>query len=115
MRAGEELIDRIVNSAQLPSGKREREIRRELRTHIEDFLDEARDAGRQPEEIEKLLLENFGDPRQIASGFSWVYRHERRRFRTFAYAISTVLLAAGLVAAILTAQAGLAVGFGSSV
>ena len=112
MRAADELIDGIVNSSQIPSGKRRGEIQRELRSHIEDFVVAAREAGRDQDEIEKLVLANFGDPGQIARGFAWVYRHERRRLRAFAYTISTVLLASSLLAAILAMQAGLAFGFG---
>ena len=67
------------------------------------------------DEIEKLVLANFGDPRQIAQGFAWVYRHERRRLRAFAFALSTVLLASSLLAAILAMQAGLAFGFGTPI
>jgi hypothetical protein len=110
--AVDELIDCIVNSSQLPSGKRRREIQRELRSHIEDFVVVAREAGHGQDEIEKLVLANFGDPGQIARGFAWVYRHERRRLRAFAYMLSTVLLASCLSAAILAMQAGLAFGFG---
>ncbi len=60
------------------------------------------------------MLANFGDPGQIAQGFAWVYRHERRRLRAFAYTLSTVLLASCLLAAILAMQAGLAFGFGTT-
>lgn len=112
MRAADQLIDSIVNSCQIPSGKRRGEIQRELRSHIEDFVVAAREAGRDQDEIEKLALANFGDPGQIAQGFAWVYRHERRRLRAFTYTISTVLLASSLLAVILTVQAGLALGFG---
>jgi len=112
VRAAEELIDRIVNSSRVPPGKRRREIQRELRAHIEDFVVAAREAGRDQDEIEQLVLANFGDPGQIARGFAWVYRHERRRLRVFAYTLSTVLLASSLLAAILATQAGLAFGFG---
>ncbi len=115
MRAADELIDCIVNSSEIPSGKQRREIQRELRSHIEDFVVAAREAGRGQDEIEKLVLANFGDPGQIAQGFAWVYRHERRRLRAFAYALSTVLLATCLSAAILAMQAGLAFGFGTSI
>src|SRR6185437_3775754 len=107
MRAADELIDCIVNSSEIPLGKRRLEIQRELRSHIEDFVVAAREAGRDEEEIEKLVLANFGDPSQIAQGFAWVYRHERRRLRAFGYALSTVLLASSLLAAILAMQAGL--------
>jgi len=115
VRAADELIDCIVNSSQIPSGKRRGEIQRELRSHIEDFVTAAREAGRHPDEIEKLVLANFGDPGQIAQGFTWVYRHERRRLRAFAFTLSTVLLASSLLAAILAMQSGLAFGFGTPI
>jgi hypothetical protein len=115
VRAADELIDCIVNSSHIPSVRRRREIQRELRSHIEDFVVAAREAGRNQDEIEKLVLANFGDPGQIAQGFAWVYRHERRRLRAFAFTLSTVLLASGLSAAILALQAGLAFGFGTPI
>ena len=115
MRAVDELIDCIVNSSQIPSGQRRWEIQRELRSHIEEFVDAAREAGREQDEIEKLVLANFGDPGQIAQGFAWVYRHERRRLRAFAFTLSTVLLASTLSAAILAMQVGLAFGFGTPI
>src|SRR5580704_417557 len=109
------MIDRIVNSSQVPPGKRRREIQRELRAHIEDFIAAAHEAGRNRGEIEQLVLANFGDPAQIARGFAWVYRHERRRLRAFAYTLSTILLAGSLLMVILAAQAGLALGFGTPI
>jgi hypothetical protein len=112
VRAADELIHSIVNCSQIPSGKRRREIQRELRSHIEDFVVAAREAGRKQDEIEKMILSNFGDPGQIAQGFAWVYRHERRRLRAFAFTLSTVLLASSLFAAVLAMQAGLAFCFG---
>ena len=115
MRATEKLIDGIVNSSQLPPGKRRREIQRELRDHIEDFVVAAREAGRDQDEIEQLVLANFGDPGQIARGFAWVYRYERRRLRLLASMLSTMLLASSLLAAIVATQAGVAFGFGTPI
>jgi hypothetical protein len=115
VRKAEELIDSIVNSSRIPSGKRRQEIQRELRSHIEDFVIAARESGRGQSEIEKLVIANFGDPGQIANGFSWVYRHERRRLRALAFTLSTVLLASSLFGAILAAQTGLAFGFGTPI
>ena len=115
MRVAEELIDRIVRSSQVPSGKRQREIQRELRAHIEDFIVAARQAGRDQDEIDQLVLANFGDPGHIARGFAWVYRHERRRLRVFAYTLSTMVLASSLLVAILVTQAGLALSFGTPI
>src|SRR6267154_4687582 len=114
MRRVEELIDCIVNSSQIPSGRR-REIQRELRSHIDDFVLATHDAGHDQEEIEKLVLANFGDAGQIGEGFAWVYRHERRSLRVLAFALSTVVLASSLLAALLATQAGLALGFGTPV
>jgi len=115
VNAADQLVDRIVTSARIPSGKRRREIQRELRAHIEDFADAARDAGHDQHEIDKLVLANFGDPAQIAQAFGWVYRHERRRLQIFIYALSTALLASSLLVAVLAMQAGLAVGFGTPI
>jgi hypothetical protein len=115
VRATEYLVGRVVASARIVSGKQRRDIQRELRSHIDDFVEAAINAGHAPDEIEKLVLANFGDPRQIAEGFAWVYRHERRRLQVFAYMLSTVLLAACLSVAVLAIQAGLAFSLGSSV
>jgi hypothetical protein len=115
MRGADELVDSIVRSSQIPSGKRRFELHRELRSHIDDFVVAAREAGCDQNEIEKLVLANFGDPAQIAQGFAWVYRHDRRRLRAVVYTLSTVLLASCLFAAILVMQAGLAFSFGTSI
>lgn len=114
MRAAEKLIESIVSSSRIPAGRR-REIQRELRSHIEDFVVAAREAGHHQDEIEKLVLANFGESAQIAQGFAWVYRHERRRLRALTYALSTVLIASCLSAAVLAMQAGLALGFGTPI
>jgi hypothetical protein len=115
VRPAEDLIHSIVNSSQIPSGNRRREIQRELRSHIEDFVAAAQEAGVHQDQIEKLVLANFGDPDQIAQGFAWVYRHERRRVRALAFTLSTVLLSSCLLAAVLAMQAGLAFGFGAPI
>src|SRR5580700_9967595 len=112
MRAADELIENIVNSSKIPSGKRRQDVQRELRSHIEDFMAAAREASRDDDEIERLVLANFGDPGQIARGFAWVYRHKRRMLRIFVFVLSTVVLASSLSAAILAMQAGVAFGFG---
>jgi hypothetical protein len=108
MRTTEELIESVVNSSKIPSSVRRREIERELRSHIEDFVMAARESGRDQGEIEDLVRAHFGDPRDIANGFAWVYRHERRRLRAIAFALSTLFLAVSLFVAILATQAGLA-------
>lgn len=108
MKAAEELIASIVSSSEIPSGRRRKEIQRELRCHIDDFVMAARESGRDQGEIERLVLAHFGDPGQIASGFAWVYRQERRWLRALVFTFSTAILATSLFAAILTTQTGLA-------
>jgi hypothetical protein len=112
VRTADELIERIVNRSQIPSGKRRREIQRELRSHIDDVVVAAREVGRDEDEVERLVLSRFGDPVQIAQAFSWVYRRERRMVRALCYTLSTMLLAGALLAAVLALQAGLAFGLG---
>ena len=115
MYTADALIDKIVRSSGISSGKRRREVRRELRSHIEDFMCAARAAGRGDEEIAGLVLANFGDPGEIARGFAWVYRRERRMRRIFVFVFSTLILAASLSATILAMQAGVAARFGTPI
>ena len=115
MRPAEQLINQVVNSAQIPLGKRRREIHRELRTYIEDFIAAARDAGRDEAEIEKLVMASFGDPAQVAAGFAWVYRRERAMLRAGVFLLSSLAVTSLMLSAILTLQAGLALGFGHPV
>jgi hypothetical protein len=70
------------------------------------------ESGRERSEIERLVVAHFGDPRQIADGFSQVYRHERWALRALAFALSVLGLAGSLLGAILAAQTGLALAFG---
>ena len=115
MSTADELIHNVVTYSQIPSSRRRREIQRELTAHIEDFIDAARDAGHEEQEIESLLMAHFGDARQVAEGFSHVYRGERRTFLVFAYALSALLIASSLLIAILAIQTSLAFGFGTSI
>src|SRR5579872_469542 len=112
MRATEALIEEIVASSQIPSGKRRREVARELRSHIEDFVLVARRAGQTDDEIESLVLANFGDPRQIGLNFAWVYRRERTVLRFSVFGLCTLAVASLISAAVLAMQACAAIGFG---
>jgi len=111
----DELIEEVLNSAQVPSGKRRREIQRELRAHIEDFITAAREAGRGEDEIERMVAASFGHPAQIAGGFAWVYRRERAIVRIGVFLLSSLVVTSLMLSAILVLQAGMALGFGTSV
>jgi hypothetical protein len=115
MCVADDLIKNIVNSSQIPSGKRRQALLRELRSHVEDFMLGAREAGHSDDEIQRLVLANFGDPSQIARDFAWVYRHERTMLRISVFVLSTLAVSSLLSVTILAMQAGVAIGFGTSV
>src|SRR5436309_254971 len=115
MRAADELIEQIVNSSQIPSGKRRQEIQRELRSHMEGLIAVAREAGRDDDEIEKLVVASFGDPAEIAGGFGWVYRRERAMARVGVFLLSSLAVTSLMLATILALQTGMALGLGRPV
>jgi hypothetical protein len=115
MHAADELIGKIAKPSQIPSRKRRQEIQRELRTHMEDFITAAREAGRREDEIEKMVAANFGDPVEIAEGFAWVYRRERVMVRVGVFLLSSLAVTSLMLSAILALQTGIAIGFGTPV
>src|SRR5207244_1265227 len=64
------------------------------------------------DEIQRLVVANFGDPRQIAQQFAWVYRRERAMLHFSVFLISTLVVAILISAAVIATQAGMAIGFG---
>src|SRR5215469_1583176 len=113
MQAADKLVEQVVDSSQVPRGKRRHEIQRELRSHIEDFVEAARAGGHGDDEIEKMVVASFGDPAQIAGGFAWVYRWERTAARAGMFLISSVAVTSLMLGAVLALQAGMAIGFGT--
>jgi hypothetical protein len=113
MQAAEKLIERVVNSSQVPRGKRRDEIQRELRSHIEDFVEAAREGGHDDNEIEEMVVASFGDPAQIAGAFARVYRWERAAARAGIFLLCSVAVTSLMLGAVLTLQAGMAIGFGT--
>src|SRR5579872_1390698 len=104
------LIDEIVSS--IPSEGRRREVVRELQAHIEDFILCARGAGHTEEEAGRLAIAHFGDPRQIALQFGWVYRKQRAARRLSVFVLSTVAVAIAIAGLVMSLQAVLAIGLG---
>jgi hypothetical protein len=113
MTAAERLIDEIMAASRIPFARRRREVARELRAHVEDFVSAGQQGGFAEAEIERLLVERFGDPHQIARQFAWVYRRERAALHLCAFLISTVLVSLATSAAAIAMQAGMAFGFGA--
>src|SRR5260370_30307685 len=109
------LIDEIMAASRIPSEKRRREVLRELRVNVEDFVGAGRESGRGEEEIERLLLERFGDPRQIAQQFAWVYRRERAALYLGGFLIFTVVVSLVILAGTTSMQTWIMIGFGGPV
>lgn len=115
MRPTDDLVERVLSSSEVPLGKRRREIQRELRSHIEDFVDAAREGGHKEGEIEEMAVASFGDPGEIAQAFAWVYRRERAAASVLVFLLSSLAVTTLMLGAILAVQAGIAVGFGNPV
>src|SRR5215471_8441337 len=111
MQALDRLVEQVVNSSQVPRGQRLREIQREVRSHIEDFVEAARERGHGDDEIEQMVMASFGDPAQIAEAFAWVYRWERAAARVSLFLICSVAVTSLMLGAVLALQAGMAIGF----
>jgi hypothetical protein len=114
MTAVQRLIDEIVAASGIPFAKRRRDVIRELRAHVEDFVSAERQSGRGEEDIERQLLERFGDPRQIARHFAWVYQRERTALHLGGFLIASVVVSVVISAAAIPMQAGMMFGFGLS-
>jgi hypothetical protein len=115
MTRGERLIDEILAASRIPLERRRRDVLRELRAHMEDFVTAARQSGRREEDIERLLVERFGDPRHIARQFAWVYRRERAAVCLGAFLVSTIVVSLVVSIAAIAMQAGMAFGAGAPV
>jgi hypothetical protein len=112
MRAADLLIEQIAASSGIPSAGRRSEIQRELRAHVEDFAASARREGHDEDEIERMVIASFGDPRRFAANYAWVYRRERTAVRLAVFGLGTAAIAAAISAVVFTMQAGAAIGFG---
>ncbi len=82
------------------SGKQREQIADELRSHLEDRLDELIASGVSHEEAVKQALAEFGDAAGLAGQFGAISRNRKRRWlvrlMTFSVA-ATLLLAASLI------------------
>jgi hypothetical protein len=106
------LIEEIVTAARIPSKRRRREVSRELQAHMEDLVLRTRDAGHSDEEVQRLAVASFGDPREIARQFAWVYRKERAVLGLTVFVLSTIAVAASIAAVVTTMKAAIAIGLG---
>ncbi|MEX2175187.1 MAG: permease prefix domain 1-containing protein [Pirellulaceae bacterium] len=81
-------------------GKQQREIAGELRTHLEDRLDDLLARGVPRDEATRQALAEFGDAAGLAAEFVSLSRNRRRRWMmrlTTASVAATLLIAAGIV------------------
>lgn len=78
------------------SGRQREEIRRELRAHLDEALQEANERGEPANEALRQVLSDFGDAAELAARFQ--YSHRRRR-----WIMNATLSAACIAFALVTA------------
>src|SRR5215467_414389 len=81
------LVEKILTRSGIAGRRARREIGRELASHIEDIVEEARAAGHDDPEIESILKKRFGNPDQIARQFAADYWPERVALRVAEYSL----------------------------
>jgi hypothetical protein len=106
------LIERVMAGSGIAGRKRRHEVRLELRSHLEDLIAEARQAGHTDATIATLVAARFGDPGQVASAFARVYRSDRIAFGLAAFGSLAVVALAISYAFVYGVQALLAYGLG---
>ncbi len=114
MTNADELIKKIIAGSQIPSGRRTQDVARELRAHVEDFVEAARQAGHTDEEVHRMVAANFGEPLEIAREFASLYRRERAILRISVFLLCTMVAGAGSASVALAIQAALSLGLGAS-
>jgi hypothetical protein len=87
MNGIEILIDKTLAGSRLAYGENRREVAAELRSHLEDSMNEARRAGYDDDEAERFAVAHFGSPELVSRDFAKVYRFERVRFYIVAFGL----------------------------
>src|SRR5262249_31949294 len=93
MSEHEILIARILAASGIVGHGRRSDVAREMRSHIEDLIEEERAAGCDEAEIERLVALRFGGPDQIAHEFATVYRSQRIALSVLSYSLLAILSA----------------------
>jgi hypothetical protein len=113
MESSDNLVRQIVSKSGIVSAARRRELAMELSSHVEDMIDELRQAGHDEAIIEEIVSQRFGQPEEIAQAIAETYRSEQIVAHM---GIVVALVAASLVAVgamISTIQFCVAIWFGS--
>ncbi|MFZ0880614.1 MAG: permease prefix domain 1-containing protein [Candidatus Acidiferrales bacterium] len=88
------IISRVILLARLPGNKRQREVAKELRAHLDDLAEGVRSQGYDDEAAARIVRMRFGEPQEIAAAFASVYAPERWARRilhsTILFAVSTI-------------------------
>jgi len=106
------LIDKILAGSRVAYGENRRDVAAELRSHLEDSMNEARRAGYDDEEAERLAVARFGSPQPVSQGFDQVYRFERVSFHIVAFGFLIFASIVGVAGFTYLAQRMLVAGFG---
>jgi hypothetical protein len=108
------LIDRILSASGIVGRERRSDVAREMRSHIEDIIEEERAAGHNDQEIARLVAIRFGQASQIADDFARVYRMQRIGFSLLSYSLLAIVSILAVAIFVYTIQYGSLRWFGVS-
>src|SRR5260221_9800209 len=112
MRARDDFVQRIVSRSGIMTPAMRRSLERELRDHLDDAIEEARDQGCAEASLLRTACERFGDPEDIARELAaarWIERSALSVAYSFALMALSLITVAGLI---LTIQLLVAIGSG---
>lgn len=110
----DELIGSTLEAAQVPGRRRREAIAEELRSHLEDMIEDARRSGLDGPEAEQWITGRFGNPGALGRAFSDVYRWENLFVRAGALVILALTCLGAISLLVYGAQCVLSVGLGVS-
>jgi hypothetical protein len=112
MTAQDILVRDIVNASGIVGRRARREVERELQSHVEEIVEDARAAGHSDQEIERIVRTRFGNPEEIAGGFARVYRPERTLVRIAEFTLLAAVSLTIILAFAYAVEVFLALGMG---
>jgi hypothetical protein len=112
--ASQEMVKRIVSGSGIVTPVQRRELARELQSHLDDLIGEARSSGCDEASIPEIVTERFGSPEEIAQAFCDAYRTERTAVYAAHYAALILVSLLTVATAISGIQMLVAIGSGAS-
>ncbi|HYL99933.1 MAG TPA: hypothetical protein VEZ90_13345 [Blastocatellia bacterium] len=106
------LIRNILDCSGIVGRRARREVERELQSHVEEIVEEARAKGCDDREIERIIRLRMGNPEEIAGGFARVYRPERTILRAVEFVLLGAISISIILASAYVVEVLIAIGMG---